>query len=212
MSIGGRGTKHRKTRVNETKTIDILDLHRKGVFSKKISWAWTSSWLRNDKIIASIRSQVEFNDNNPTGLRFSYSMTDKQSGERKDYNYIIPVVSTPCHYGGKRWWFICPHIVNGKTCQRRCRIIYLPQGAEYFGCRECYQLTYESRQKHREKFYEGFERPLKEIETLKNKLYKTKSREKKEKICRRLSRANSALERFHNDLTNRKPTIIYQEK
>ena len=212
MSIGGRGTQHRKTRVDETRTIDIIDLQRKGVFSKKMGWDWTSSWLRNGKVVASISYQVEFDDNNPTGLRFTYTITDKQNGNIKNYSYIIPVVSTPCHYGGKRWWFICPRIVNGKTCQRRCRIIYLPQRAEYFGCRECYLLTYESRQKHREKFYEGFEKPFKEIETLKNKLNKTKTWEKKEKIWQRLSRAQSAIEHFHNILTNHKPKIIYKEK
>jgi hypothetical protein len=42
-------------------------------------------------------------------------------------------------------WFICPLLKpNGTPCNRRCRILYLPPGAKYFGCRECYNLTYDS--------------------------------------------------------------------
>jgi hypothetical protein len=31
---------------------------------------------------------------------------------------FIEVVSTPCHLGGERFWFICPQ------CSRRCAILY----------------------------------------------------------------------------------------
>ncbi len=159
MSTGGRGVWNRKTRVDEARSIDILDLQRKEVFSKDSAWSWTSSWSRNGEVVASISYRVENGMDGPTGLRFIYSITDNETGAKKDYNYIIPVVSTRCNYGGKRWWFICPLVVNGRSCQRRCRIVYLPPEAEYFGCRECHRLTYESRQRHREKFYEGFEKP-----------------------------------------------------
>ena len=40
----------------------------------------------------------------------------------------------------RRWWFLCPVV----SCCRRCAILYRPNRAEYFACRRCYRLTYES--------------------------------------------------------------------
>ena len=121
MHATGRNVWNRKTRVDEARSIDILDLQRKEVFSKESSWTMTSSWSRNGKVVASIYYQVEFGDKGPIGLRFMYTITNNYTNKKKDYSYMIPVVSTPCNYGGKRWWFICPLLVNGRACQRRCR-------------------------------------------------------------------------------------------
>jgi len=195
MSTGGRGVWNRKKRVDEVRSIDILDLQRKKVFSKGTTWSWTLSWSRKGEVIASISYLVESGENGPSGLRFIYTITDNETEKKKDYNYIIPVVSTRCNYGGKRWWFICPPVV-GRSCQRRRRIVYMPPGAEYFGCRECHRLTYESRQRHREKFYEGFEKPYKAADAAQKELAKARSWQKKEKILRKLSRAYAAIENF----------------
>jgi len=42
----------------------------------------------------------------------------------------VKVVSTPCHLGGKRYWFLCPR------CGRRCAILYP------FWCRTCMRGRY----------------------------------------------------------------------
>ena len=55
----------------------------------------------------------------------------------------INFVSTPCFYGGHRWWFRCPVSVRDNVCTRRVGVLYLGEG-EYFGCRHCYNLTYSS--------------------------------------------------------------------
>jgi hypothetical protein len=212
MTTSGRGVWSRKTRVDEVRSIDILDLQRKEVFSKDSSWSWTSTWSRSGEVIASVSYRVEAGKNGPSGLRFMYAITDTDTGEKKDYNYVIPVDATPCNYGGKRWWYVCPLVMNGRSCRRRCRIVYMPPGAEYFGCRECYQLTYESRQRHREKFYEGFEKPYKAAEALQEELARARSWKKREKLWRRLSRANAAIVSFESILTSRTPKIIYKEK
>jgi len=212
MSVGGRGVWNRKNRVDEVRSIDILDLQREKVFSRGQGSIWTSSWSRNGEVVASISYRVETEENGPSGLRFMYAITDQDTGEKKDYNYIIPVVATPCNYGGKRWWYVCPLVVDGHSCRRRCRIVYMPPGAEYFGCRECHRLTYESRQRHREKFYEGFEKPYKVAEALQEELSRARSWKKKEKIWRRLSGAHAAIENFESILTSRTQKIIYKEK
>ena len=86
-----------------------------------------------------------------------YSAHNRLTDEKNDLDYIIEVVSTPCNYGGVRWWFICPLVVDGISCQRRCQFLYFPPSSVYLGCRECHNLTYKSRQKHRDRYYEGWE-------------------------------------------------------
>jgi hypothetical protein len=60
--------------------------------------------------------------------------------------YAVDLVSTAPHFGGLRWWFLCPLIVDGVPCRRRVGKLYLPPRADYFGCRRCHDLTYTSSQ------------------------------------------------------------------
>jgi hypothetical protein len=59
---------------------------------------------------------------------------------------LLPVsmVTSPCHLGGRRWWFLCPQLTNGDRCGRRVRKVYLRDGE--FGCRHCHRLTYMTQQ------------------------------------------------------------------
>ncbi len=53
-----------------------------------------------------------------------------------DYRESILFDRTPCHYGGERLWFLCPH------CSSRVAVLY---GADVrFLCRHCYELPYGS--------------------------------------------------------------------
>jgi len=67
---------------------------------------------------------------------------------RKTEQVAIPVdfQSTPTQFGGRRWWFTCPLILNGIACNRRVGKLYLPASAKYFGCRHCHKLAYRSSQ------------------------------------------------------------------
>ena len=201
MSTGGRGVWSRKVRVDEARSIDILDIQRNGLFDEGGTGIWTRKWTRNEEVVASISYCLESGEEGPIGVRFMYTISSRNSEEKKDCDYIIPVVSTPCNFGGKRWWFACPLVINNQFCRRRCRIIYMPPASEYFGCRECYQLTYESRQRHREKFYEGVEKPYIAIEAAQQKLAKARSWEQKEKLWRKLAHAHTAIRNFENCLT-----------
>lgn len=53
------------------------------------------------------------------------------------FEYDITLVTTPCNYGGIRYWFEC------LFCKRRVGTIYLR--ADRFACRHCQFLTYESK-------------------------------------------------------------------
>jgi hypothetical protein len=60
----------------------------------------------------------------------------------------VSLEGLPLHFGGRRWWGICPLVGNGQACNRRVGKLYLPPGGRYFGCRQCYRLTYRSVQEH----------------------------------------------------------------
>ena len=50
---------------------------------------------------------------------------------------VLWLVLTEPHFGGKRWWFVCP------PCGRRCGILYFREGANPpWGCRRCLRLRY----------------------------------------------------------------------
>jgi hypothetical protein len=66
---------------------------------------------------------------------------------------LVQLVSTPCHYGGRRWWALCP------ACARRCAVLYLraslarsfaaklrgePDAGWYLECRVCVGRPYAS--------------------------------------------------------------------
>jgi hypothetical protein len=52
------------------------------------------------------------------------------AGERHELTW------TPCHFGGRRWWLVCPR------CGRRGLRLYRLQGAPQ--CRRCAGLSYQS--------------------------------------------------------------------
>ena len=82
-------------------------------------------------------------------VKVNYTITDRNTDEKTDYDYKISLTATSCYFGGVRYWFICPLSVNGVYCGRRTGTLYLASGGNYFGCRHCYDLSYESRNESR---------------------------------------------------------------
>jgi len=75
------------------------------------------------------------------GMRLRSTVT-RRDKEPFDLDYWVNLETTPCYFGGKRWWFKCPN----NRCGRRCRILYNAPGSDYFLCRICQNLTYRSQQ------------------------------------------------------------------
>ena len=59
--------------------------------------------------------------------------------------YGIPTDPVETPFGIASYWK-CPLMRSGRICGRRCKILYLPPGEPFFGCRECHRLTYRSSQ------------------------------------------------------------------
>jgi hypothetical protein len=71
------------------------------------------------------------------------------TGQHESAAYRVGLTTTRPHFGGRRWWFVCPLGVDGRPCGRRVGKLYLPPAGRYFGCRHCHGLTYTSCQDRR---------------------------------------------------------------
>lgn len=49
---------------------------------------------------------------------------------------VLNVTTTPCNFGGKRHWFVCP------SCKRRVGTLYRLPIQDALFCRKCHNLTY----------------------------------------------------------------------
>jgi len=129
----------RKT-VEECKSISIVTLNQYNLLKRGIhvtTISWTGGLRAGEE---SIGLQVLMLENDEH-IRFQYTQTDVYTGKKSELYYKVRLVSTPCNFGGHRWWFICPLTIDGNTCGRRVGVLYRG-GKEYFGCRHCYDLTY----------------------------------------------------------------------
>ena len=103
--------------------LDIRKLHREKLLNP--GTRITSTWSTGGNVHSRI-SATAFDD----CLVLDYSHNGEPVKQTISFSW------TQCNYGGKRIWFCCPF------CGRRCAIIY--GAGKYFGCRVCYNLTYES--------------------------------------------------------------------
>lgn len=131
-----------KQEADSLKKINIYWLRQQGLLqedcwlSRTITWAndFTGNKSSID-IYTSLTSDGDY-------IQLKYTQTDSD-GKKRDFDYKVYLESTACHYGGYRYWFICPLIANGKYCGRRAATLY--KAGDYFGCLSCYDLTYNSR-------------------------------------------------------------------
>jgi hypothetical protein len=135
-----------KTTVEQAKQLNIFKLKEFGLLNgyaaTTLTWTWHLSGSKN-----SIGIIVDVRDN--PYVKVNYTVTDRHTDEKTDYDYKISLTTTPCNFGGVRYWFICPISKNGVYCGRRTGTLYLASSGNYFGCRHCYDLSYESRNESR---------------------------------------------------------------
>lgn len=137
----GRYYWSKKKEADSLKQVGVVFLNTHGYF--KDGWrSGNITWSRNGEKTGniSIQSSVGYDEQY---IRFIYTQTDNSSGEKTDLDYKIPLTTTPCYFGGKRYWFTCPWYANGVYCGRRVGVLYL--SGKYFACRYCNDLSYNSR-------------------------------------------------------------------
>jgi hypothetical protein len=90
----------------------------------------------NDELAIKFESRV--GDPWDSWLRLRYSMAEYCSGEELKIDDKVYLAPTRPHFGGLRWWFVCPQL------NRRVRKLYLPVGGRHFWSRHAYELAYVS--------------------------------------------------------------------
>jgi hypothetical protein len=134
--MGGRYYPNRKSTVEASCDVSIFKLKKWGMLSgynyKVITWTRSGS---GKKTIVGVACDVTVEE---PYVRFLYGITN-QSGDTTDYDYEAPLTTTPCYFGGVRYWFLCP------MCYSRVGALYLSPGHVRFRCRHCNDLSYNSR-------------------------------------------------------------------
>ena len=145
----GRYYWDKKDTVEDCRDISIAFLKKHGYLSGYGHLAGHVAWKNHlGEETASIGVAVRLAENEQYA-RLNYTTTDRDTSEKTGYDYKVSLTTTPCHFGGVRWWFICPLSGNGVYCGRRVAKLYKAPGAYYFGCRHCYDLSYQSRNDNR---------------------------------------------------------------
>ena len=132
-----------KTETEDVKKIKSSFLRKHqyfcGIKSGTITWTRSGYGARGDKssvgIVVSTLGDEKY-------IQITYTQTDNYSGEKKDFDYKIPLITTGCNFGGVRYWFKCTLSRNGVYCGRRVGVLF--KDGDWFGCRHCYRLAYPS--------------------------------------------------------------------
>ncbi len=152
----GRYYFDKKDTVEDCRSVSISFLRKHGYLSEPCCMSGTISWKNScGEETSSIGILVSTLDGDDY-VRFQYATTDRNSGEKTEYDYRVSLTTTPCNLGGVRHWFICPLSKGGVYCGRRVAKLYKAPGASYFGCRHCYNLSYESRNETRSGMFGAF--------------------------------------------------------
>ncbi len=122
----------KKGNTDQYKKIDVRYMQRESLLNsgQVNSLRWTSQ--RTGEVVGRIDYEVK-----TEGVCFSYRVRSNPSEAWRPYSYLVPVIYTPCNYGGTRAWFNCPH------CLKRVAVLYLD---EQIACRTCHKLNYTSQQ------------------------------------------------------------------
>jgi hypothetical protein len=120
---------------------------REGILKAGVFQTGTAEWTWRGGHSARIDFAVDTTTEENRHVRLWYTLVSTATNETESPDYHVRLVTTRPHFGGLRWWFLCPVTVNEVACGRRVGKLYLPPGARYFGCRHCHRLTYTSCQR-----------------------------------------------------------------
>ena len=139
--MGGHGSGSwyrwgKKTVVEDCLCIDINRMVKSGAIKpdtrRSSSWVWTN--VQTGERVSNV--SYASNTLDPHNMYLNLKYTTVSTDEKHDYN--IRIERTPLHYGGHRYWFICPYT------RKRVTKLYAVNGAGKFGSRYAFNLSYAS--------------------------------------------------------------------
>ena len=131
--MGGSGSGRHSYRgvLDGTRRLDVNRWNREGMFAGRESGSWV--WMDEERnVVASIGYSASRGE-----VTLTYT-EEPRTEDARTLSYRVPVVWTPCTFGGERPWFVCPN----RYCGRRAAKLYLCGG--YFVCRTCTGMGYQS--------------------------------------------------------------------
>jgi hypothetical protein len=152
--MGGRGSGNhyhwhrasKKGTVEDCLTIDAGQFGRNKWFQQGEITSFVTTWTYPLGSQFTVHLQADTRVLGCSFVQLSYSWVWAGDGKPDFADYRVGLLTTPMRFGGVRWWFVCPLTVAGRTCGRRVAKLHLPSGSRWFGCRDCHQLSYRSRQ------------------------------------------------------------------
>jgi hypothetical protein len=134
-----------KAIAEQSNALSIFWLKKKEYFPKggsiksgTVTWSYGMSENKSSIDIFVVTGM----DEKSSYIKLNYTHTDNRTNEKSKMDYKIELATTPCNYGGVRYWFICPLYKNGQYCGRRVGVIYSVD--KWFGCRHCGEIAYNS--------------------------------------------------------------------
>lgn len=119
--------------VEACRRLDISQLHRAG----SLAAGWQGHWHWSDRH-GRPRGAISISAG-PDRMTLSYCL--RRLGEAwQSIVQIVPIIWTPCHFGGRRPWFQCSAGASQIGCGRRAAKLYA--SGSYFLCRACHRLAY----------------------------------------------------------------------
>lgn len=131
--MGGYGSGRRqnaKSTTDDCRSLDVRKLRRDGLLTP--GTRFDMNWTVNHRTVATIQVCSE-----PDRLVLHY-LHRSHGRNRMPLAYTVNLDWTPCAYGGRRIWFLCP----AKACGRRVANLYV-DGSGIFSCRHCNRLAYQ---------------------------------------------------------------------
>lgn len=128
----------------DVKSISIFNLNKQLGLSEGVYFGKrTLTWSINGEQIGNINYIMSTQQNDSYfHLMYKTKGSWEDGSEYRSIDYKVPLEALKCNFGGNRWYFRCSLYRNGKYCNKRVGILY--QVNDYFGCRKCADLTYES--------------------------------------------------------------------
>ena len=136
---GSNSGNHGGRRCTDTAyVLDLARLIRQGSFVPGEAVGGMLMWGGSDgaEPTASLGYEADLHHGDRGRVRLQYTST--RGGERYQTDLPIALTTTAQHFGGRRWWFLCPH--TGERVGK----LYLPPGSMEFASRKAHRLAYRS--------------------------------------------------------------------
>lgn len=131
----------RRTETNNLPHVSIFELKRRGMID--------GSDIQDFGDVEVASNMSNEYGSLPSAQKFRFRYWAKDGDSSKTAETYVGGIFTPCRYGGKRWWFICPQY----SCQRRVGVLYVKKGI--WGCRHCLNLCYASQNENKRMAFLG---------------------------------------------------------